>query len=44
MQVAQQSQPSFVNDAIAVRQFVILMLNQLLLEPQYHKQVTSGTE
>ncbi|KAL1525705.1 hypothetical protein AB1Y20_020551 [Prymnesium parvum] len=39
LQVAQQSQPSFVSSDHSVRQFFILMCNQLLLEPQYHKQV-----
>jgi len=39
LQVAQLAQPSFISDGVALRQFVILMLNPLLLEPQYHKQV-----
>ena len=39
LQVAQLSQPSFVSDGAALRQFVILLLNPLLLEPQYHKQI-----
>ena len=39
LQVAQLSQPSFISDGAALRQFVILLLNPLLLEPQYHKQI-----
>jgi len=39
LQVAQLSQPSFVSDGAALRQFVILLLNPVLLEPQYHKQI-----
>ena len=39
LQVAQLAQPSFISDGVALRQFVILLLNPLLLEPQYHKQV-----
>ena len=39
LQVAQLSQPSFVSDGAALRQFVILLLNPLLLEPQYHRQI-----
>lgn len=39
LQVAQLAQPSFVSDGAALRQFVILLLNPLLLEPQYHKQI-----
>lgn len=39
LHVAQQSQPTFITEEAAVNQFIILMCNQLLLEPQYHKQV-----
>ena len=39
LQVAQLSQPSFISDGAALRQFVTLLLNPLLLEPQYHKQI-----
>jgi hypothetical protein len=39
LQVAQLAQSSFISDDLALRQFVILFLNPLLLEPQYHKQV-----
>jgi len=39
LQVAQLSQPAFVTDGVALRQFLILLLNPLLLEPQFHKQI-----
>ena len=39
LQVAQQAQPSFITDGVELRQFIILFLNPLLLEPQYHKEV-----
>ena len=39
LQVAQLSQPSFISDGASLRQFVILLLNPLLLEPQYHKPI-----
>lgn len=39
LQVAQLAQPSFVADGTAVRQFVVLMHNPLLLEPQFHNKV-----
>ena len=39
LQMAQLSQPVFVSDGAELRQFVILLLNPLLLEPQYHKTI-----
>ena len=39
LHVALVAQPSFVRQGAAVRPFAVLMLNPLLLEPQYHKQV-----
>ncbi|KOO24665.1 ubiquitin-protein ligase e3a isoform 2 [Chrysochromulina tobinii] len=39
LQLAQLAQPTVVSDGTQLRQFVILLLNPLLLEPQYHKQV-----
>ena len=39
LQVAQLAQATFVSDGASLRQFVILLLNPLLLEPQYHKQI-----
>ena len=39
LQVAQLAQPSFVADGPSVRQFVVLMHNPLLLEPQFHNKV-----
>ena len=39
LQVAQLSQSSFISDGDSLRQFVVLLLNPLLLEPQYHKPI-----
>jgi hypothetical protein len=39
LQVAQLSQPSFISDGASLRQFVALLLNPLLLEPQYHRPI-----
>ena len=39
MRIAQGSQPTFISDGPALRQLMILLLNPLLLEPQYHKTI-----
>ena len=39
LQVAQMATPSYILDGPSLRQFVILCLNPLLLEPQYHTKL-----